>query len=78
LSDIFSIQNGLKRRDDLSPPIFNFALEFAVRKVHKTVVELKLRETCQPLVYADVNLLHDNINTTKRNTENLTEATKDV
>jgi hypothetical protein len=33
LSDSFSIQNGLKQGDALSPLLFNFALEYAIRKV---------------------------------------------
>jgi hypothetical protein len=33
LSDKFLIQNGLKQGDALSPLIFNFALEYAIRKV---------------------------------------------
>jgi hypothetical protein len=32
LSDNFPIQNGLKQGDALSPPLFNFALEYAIRK----------------------------------------------
>jgi hypothetical protein len=31
LSDKFSIQNGLKEGDALSPLLFNFALEYAIR-----------------------------------------------
>jgi hypothetical protein len=33
LSDNFPIQNGLKQEDALSPLLFNFALEYAVRKI---------------------------------------------
>jgi hypothetical protein len=33
LSDIFLIMNGLKHGDALSPVLFNFALEYAIRKV---------------------------------------------
>jgi hypothetical protein len=33
LSDISPIQNGLKQGDVLSPLLFNFALEYAIRKV---------------------------------------------
>jgi hypothetical protein len=34
LSDKFPIQNGLKQGVALSPLLFNFALEYAIRKVH--------------------------------------------
>jgi hypothetical protein len=33
LSDMFPIKNGLKQGDALSPLFFNFALEYAIRKV---------------------------------------------
>jgi hypothetical protein len=33
LSDNFPILNGLKQADALLPPLFNFALEYAIRKV---------------------------------------------
>jgi hypothetical protein len=32
LSDNFPIQNGLKQGDALSPLLFNFAFEYAIRK----------------------------------------------
>ena len=58
LSDVFPITNGLQQRNALSPLLFSFALEYAIRRVHVNLDGFKLCCTHQRLVYAgDVNIL---------------------
>jgi hypothetical protein len=79
LSDHFSIQNSLKQGDALTPLRFNFALEYVIGNIQENQMGLKLNGTHQLLVYADdVNLLGDNIDTIKRNTETLIDGSKVV
>jgi hypothetical protein len=72
LSGSFSIQNGVKQGDAVSSLLFNFALLYAISTVQEKPGGTQL------LAYADdVNLLGDNIETAKKNTDTLTDASKE-
>jgi hypothetical protein len=53
LPDTFPIRNVLKEGDALSPLLFIFVLEYAIRKVQAKQDGLKLKSTHQFLVCAD-------------------------
>jgi len=77
LSDMFPIRNGLKQGDALSPLLFNFALDYAIRRVQVNQDGLKLNDTHQLLAYADdVNILGGNVRTVKENAEALVVESK--
>jgi hypothetical protein len=70
LSDKFPIQNGLKQGEALSPLLFNFALEYAIRRVEEKQEGLKLNGILQ--------LVGENIDSIKKNTETLLGSSKGV
>jgi hypothetical protein len=73
------VRNGLKQGDVLSPLLFNFALEYALRKVQANQDSLKLNGTHQLLACVDeVNTLGGNVHTTQKNTEALVVASKET
>jgi hypothetical protein len=79
VSDKFPNRNGLKYGDDLSPLLFNFVLEYAIRRVQVNQDGLNLNGTHQYLAYADyVNILGGSIRTLKENAEALLTATRET
>jgi len=70
LSDISSIQNGLKQGDALSTFLFNFSLEYAIVKVQENQGGLELNGTRQFLLYVDsFSVFGENTNTLKKSSE---------
>ena len=66
-SSSFSIEDFLKQGDALSPLLFNFALEYAIRKVQETNLGYDMNSSHQVLTYEDnVNLMGDDIRTIER------------
>jgi len=67
LSDMFPIKNVLRQGDALSPLLFNFAINYAMRRVQVNQDGLKLNGTHQLLVYVDdVNIMSRNVHTIKK------------
>jgi hypothetical protein len=68
LSEMILIRNGLKQGDALSPLLFNFALEYGIKRGQANQDGLKLNGTHQLLAYADyVNILGGIVHTVKKN-----------
>ena len=79
LYGMFPIRNGLKQGDALSPLHFNFALEYAIRRVQVNQDGLKLNGTQQLLVYADdVNILGGSVHTAEEFAAALVVAGKEI
>jgi len=79
LSDMFPIKNSWKQGDELSPLLFNFAVEYAFKRVQVNHKGLKVNGTHQLLVYADgVNVLDGSIHAIKENTEALEITSKEI
>ena len=72
MSYMISITSGLKHGDALSPLLFNFALEYVIRRNQLNQDGMKLNSTHLLLVYTDdVNILGGSVHTVKENAEAL-------
>jgi hypothetical protein len=60
----------------LSPLLFNYALEYAIRRVQINKDGLKFNGTYHLLVYANDNTLGESVHIIKKNTKPLVVATK--
>ena len=79
LSDMFHINNSLKQGDILSPLLFNFSLEYAIRRVQVIQNGCKLSGTHQLLVYAgDVYIQGGSVHIVRKSTESLVVAGKEI
>ena len=69
----------MEQGDALSPLLFNFALEYVVRRVQVNQEGLKLNDTHQLLVYADyVNIVGRSMRTIMKYAEALVVASKET
>ena len=79
LSDTFPIHCGLKQGEALSPLLFNFALEYVIRRVQENRIGLELNGKHQLLVYADdINTLGENLQTIRENAEIFIKTSNDI
>ena len=76
---MFTIKNGLKKGDILSPLLSNFASDYAIRRVQVDQDGLILSGTHQLLDYADgVNILGESVRSVNKNLEALVFADKET
>jgi len=79
LSDMYPIRNVLKQKDALSPLLFNFVLEYAIRRIQVNQDGLILNVTQQLLVYAeDVNILDGSVHNIMESVESFIVARKEI
>jgi len=76
---MFPFRNGLKQGDAVSPLLFNFPLEYAIRRVQANQDGFILNGTHQRLVYGDDgNILGGSVHTVKEQAEALVVASKEI
>jgi hypothetical protein len=76
---MFPIRNVLKQGDALSPLLFNFTFEYAIRRVRVTQDDLKPNGKHHLLVYGDdVNIPGGSVSTVEENAEAVVVASKEI
>jgi hypothetical protein len=79
LADRFPIKNGLKPRNVISLFLFNFSLEYAIRRFQINQDGMKLNGTHHLLVYADdVNVMGGSLHTVQDKAETLRVASNEI
>jgi len=69
----------MKLGDTLLPLLFNFALEYAIRRVQVIQDGLKLNGTHQLFLFADdINVFGGRVHTVEKKTESLVVAIKEI
>jgi hypothetical protein len=68
----------LKHGDALTPLLFNFALEYTIRRFQANQEGLELNGTHQLLVYADYVILGGSIHSIQKKVEDLVIASKEI
>jgi hypothetical protein len=77
LLDRFPFTNSLKLGDALSPLLFDFALEYAIKRVQVNQGGLNFSDMYELLAYGDdVNILRGSVHTVTGNPEALVVTTK--
>jgi hypothetical protein len=67
---LLPIKNGLKKGDVLSPLLFDFAVEYVIKRFQVEQDGLKLNGMHQFLVYADdVNILGESVRSVNKHSE---------
>jgi hypothetical protein len=65
-------------RNGLSPLLFNFVLQYALRKLQVNLDGLKLSGRHQLMIYVDVNILGERVHTVKKKRNTLVVASKEI
>jgi hypothetical protein len=79
LTEPFKIRQSLKQGDGLAPPLFNFALEYVIKKLSVNVKGTLEHHTAQGMGYTDdIYLLRRNVRTNKEVYQELYEAAVEI